>query len=431
MANWVAAALIALALILGAALSWRMTGPVDDVRDPTSPGRLFVVFYLALVGVGSVLITASGQGAAGAALAASGLLAFGLGTAVAAQRWGVPRRVEPEAAVGPLQPLAIALLAVVGLVALASVAVTSGVPFLSSDPVESRLAYQGHAFDLFRRLVPPAALVVVAIALVRRDRRDWALAVFAVGSVLLVMISLASRTLPLELAIEALLLAWWAGRRASRRVLAVLALVGVLAFAAIQLARVGLADGLRDPVRFAVERTTSRLLLIQPRTLELLVREIPAREPYFGGATYVRQLAAFSNGQPRESLGHWLARRGIVPGIEERGFATPGVLGELWANFGPLALGGMFLAGVGVQTLGRAASRLGPGAADRVFLAVVTVAVARTYATTLNGFLMSVAVILAWRVAATLPGWPPWLRVPARRPSAATADSGSRSAPAG
>jgi hypothetical protein len=61
------------------------------------------------------------------------------------------------------------------------------------------------------------------------------------------------------------------------------------------------------------------------------------------------------------------------------------------------------MAGLGVLAawLGGVLARLPGGPADRAFAAVVVVAVARTYATSLNGFLLTLVVSAGWWLVAS------------------------------
>ena len=69
----------------GALLAWRATGPQGTLLDFATPGRLFIVLFLATTGVGTLIISASGEATgAGAAVAAMGLLAFGAGATLGA-----------------------------------------------------------------------------------------------------------------------------------------------------------------------------------------------------------------------------------------------------------------------------------------------------------------------------------------------------------
>ena len=157
-----------------------------------------------------------------------------------------------------------------------------------------------------------------------------------------------------------------------------------------------------------VGRTFDRVALIQARAVEVVATKIPSDQPFYGGSTYVRWLVTLRGEPPPQALGFWIYDE-IYP-FQPGGFATPGFLGELWANGGiPLVVLGMTVFGALVQALGGLIGRFDRGAADRVFAALLVVAVARTYATSLNGFLLTTAVLVGWRIAVTLPGLPAWL----------------------
>ncbi len=419
-----------LAMAAGALVAWRATGPRGAPFDPTSPGRLFVLFFLATTGLGTLVITASGEATgAGAVVAAGGLVAFAIGAWLGAERWGVQPPLGPPVDEGRIRPATLFLLAAVGVAGYGLIAVRSGIPFLTPDAQASRAAYTGVVFDLFRWLVPPVSLVAVAFALARPTARRWVAAVVALAAAGGILALTASRALPLELAIEALLLAWWAGHRLSRRTWLVLGTLALAFFVGIQLLRVGSKGGFSGPAdvgEFAVGRTFDRVVLIQARTLELVTVDIPSPEPYFLGSTYVRWLAPLRGETSPEALGTWLFER-LYPG-QPAGFATPGLLGELWANGGAiLAMVGMAILGFLVQALGRLIGRFDHGAADRVLATLLVVAVARTYATSLNGFLLTAAVVVGWRIAVTAPQLPGWLTpaIPGRRrPAAGPAEAG-------
>ena len=408
----------ALVLACGAALAWRASGPHGRPWDPTSPGRLLVVFHLGLVGLGSLWLTLTGESiGAGPLLGAYGLLAYGVGAAAAAWRWGIQDPPSAAASVGRLRPAVLVGLAVVGLGAVATIAASSGLPLLSEDAQGARSAYGGLLFDLFRWLVPVAGLVALGVALATRRPAHVGLAAAAIGGTIALELLLASRALPFELALAALLVAWWAGRRLSRRAWAGLAAAALVVFVGVQLLRVGAVGGftgVADAAAFSVRRTVDRVILIQPRALDVLVTAIPAEEPYFRGATYLRRVTTILGGEEPRTLGYWIFER-LFP-AQPGGFAAPGVLGEAWANFGPLALLLMGLLGAGGQALGRLIGRFGSGAADRALAAVLVIALARTYATSLNGFLLTVGVAVLWRLAVSFPERPGWLRRSTARP---------------
>ena len=406
------AAFVAVAVLLavGAALAWRAGGPATVLRDPSTPVRLTVLAYLALYGVGSLILIATGESAGpGPLLAGAGLLAFGVGALLASRFLGeTPPRGRAGATAGSaigatFRPWVVVGLAVAGMLALATLVAQHGIPLLAADPQASRAGFAGLLFDAFRWLVPPAALVAFAFALSTGQARDRWIAAAALAGVGGLEIALASRALPLELAIEALLIAWWAGRRLSARAAGALAAAALVLFVGIQLVRVGPEGGFSgaaDVGAFAVRRTIDRVLLIHPRTLDLVATEIPDREPYFLGATYVRRLAILLAQEERPSLGFWIYER-LFPG-ETGGFAAPGVLGEAWANGGPiLAIAIMLALGVLAQAIGRRLVALPRGPTNLAFAALVSVAIARSYATSLNGLLLTLAVATAWWVATT------------------------------
>lgn len=403
---------VAAMLVVGAAVAWRAGGPSSAPLDPTSPVRLTVLAYLAFYGIGSLILLVTGEsGGPGPLLVGTGMLAFGIGAWVAAHLFGETPPMGREA---PDAPAATAVagrywawmvvgLAVVGLVAVAVLIAQHGIPLIARNPQASRAGFAGPIFDLFRWLVPPAALVAFAVALSTGQARDrWIAggALLAVGGLEL---ALASRALPLELAIEALLVAWWAGRRVSARVAASLAAATLVLFVGVQLVRVGPEGGFSgaaDVAGFAVKRTVDRVLLVHPRTLELVASQIPTHEPYFAGATYIRRLAVLLGQGERQALGYWIYER-LFPG-ETGGFAAPGVLGEAWANGGPIfAFAIMIALGILAGAAGRRLATLPRGPTNVVFSALVAVAIARSYATSLNGLLLTLAVTIAWWIATT------------------------------
>lgn len=400
---------VAVLLAVGATLAWRAGGPAAAPRDPSTPVRLTVLVYLLLYGVGSLILLATGETEGpGPLLAGAGLMAFGAGAWLASRflgetPLGAPGRTNP-AAIHPTYRLWVVVgLAAAGLAALAILVAQHGIPLLASDPQASRAGFAGPLFDLFRWLVPPAALVAFAVAMSTGQARDRWIAGAALGGVGVLEIALASRALPLELTIEALLITWWAGRRLSARAAAGLAGVALVLFVGVQLLRIGPEGGFSSPADvagFAVRRTIDRVLLIHPLTLDLVATQIPAREPYFAGATYVRRLSVLLGQEERPALGYWIYER-LFPG-ETGGFAAPGVLGEAWANGGPiLTIVIMVALGVLAQAIGGRQAALPPGPTSLAFAALVAVAVARSYATSLNGLLLTLAVAIGWWIATT------------------------------
>jgi hypothetical protein len=370
----------------------------DEAVDPATPGRVAVLAYLVLYVAGSLVILVTGESSGtGPILAAGALAAFGVG-AVAARRAFGATAVMPTPNPEGLRVLPVIALTVVGLVAISYLIARHGIPLLATDPLASRAGFAGPIFDLFRWLVPPAALAAFALAVSSGRSPDRWLAAAALLGVGGLEVLLASRALPFELAIGALLIAWWAGRRPSKRVWLGLAAAGLTVFVGVQLFRVAPDErfsGAADAAAFAVRRTVDRVVLIHPRTLEVVATTIPDEEPYFGGSTYIRRLGLLLGQEDRPSLGYWLYER-LFPG-QSGGFAAPGVAGEAWANAGPILVAAIMAAlGAFAVWLGRAIAGLPGGPADRAFAALVVVALARTYATSLNGFLLTMAAAAAW-----------------------------------
>src|SRR5262245_7985996 len=382
-------------------VAWRAGGPVTAPLDVTTPARATVAAYAVLYLAGSLLILAAGEaGGAGALLVALGLAAFALGAWLTRRRIGPARAMAPgnAAGIGRARVAVVVGLAVVGLAAVGVLIAQHGIPLLSRDPQLSRAGFSGPLFDLFRWLVPPAAVVAVATAIASGTSRDRTMAAAAVLGVIGLEILLGSRALPFELGIACLLVAWWGGVRLGARTWAALGAAALILFVGVQLVRVGPEGGFTGPLdgaAFAVRRTLDRVLLIHPRTLEIVADRIPAEEPYFGGATYVRRIAVLLGQEERPSLGFWIYER-LFP-EQPGGFAAPGILGEAWANGGPvlslLLLG--LLGGVAVWAGDRLA-RLPVEPADRAFAALIVLAFARTYATSLNCYLLAVAAAVAW-----------------------------------
>jgi hypothetical protein len=393
--------LIAACLTAAGTLAWRAGGPPGRATDLGPPVRILIAAMGILVAAGSIVLAVQGR-TSGPILVGVAFVAIALGAWLGSRLWGRPAPISNETAEGPVRWWAVAVLVLGGMVALGSIVVQAGLPLVANEPQTARAAYAGLVFDVFRWLVPAGAVAACAWALAAPRPGRIVLAGLATAAVIVLEVLLASRALPFELAAAVGLLLWWSGRRLRPRIALGLAAAGLVFFLGVLLARMGPEASFRDPLdllQFAANRTVGRVFLIQAQTIDVAVSSIPAEEPYWAGATYVRRIASlFDEPDDRPVLGAWLYAR-MFPGAEPA-FAAPGVLAEGWANAGwPLAVGLMFLLGLGTQGFGRALGRLGPGPADRAAAALVTVAIARTYATSLNGFLLTVAVTAAWWVA--------------------------------
>jgi len=411
----VTAGVLALALV-GGGLAWWSGGPAGRLSEPATPLRILTLAMGGLVVFGSLVIALEGD-VRGPLLVGGAMLAIGLGGWLGMRWLGRMREIPTEASAAPVRWVAIGAAVLIGTVALGSIIARAGIPLLTDDAQSSRAAFAGLLFDIFRWFVPPAALVALGWALADPTRRRLGIAAAALGGVAGLEILLASRALPFELGAAALLVAWWSGRRPRRVVWVGLAAGAFVLFIGVLFARMGAGASFRDPadaLEFVVERTTGRVMLIQARTVEVAAEAIPDQEPYWYGATYVRRLSTvFGSTDEHPPLGAWLYAQ-LFPGASPA-FAAPGVLTEGYVNGGvPFALLLMFLLGLGAQAFGTRLDRLGSGPADRAAAAVIVVAFARTYATSLNGFMLTLAVTTAWWVLAR-PGSAEVLRAMAGR----------------
>ena len=384
-------------LAVGAALAWAAGG--DRRTDWATPTRLLTIGFVVLDGIGAVALAATGESTGGAWLIGAAMVAIGVGAWAARRLIGLAQPFPSRAAVGAFRPLVVIGLAALGLAAYASLAAANGIPLLSGDAQATRVGFSGIRLDAFRWLVPPAALVALGVALATRRRDAWLVAWVAIGLTAGLEILAASRTLPFELGVAAILLAWWAGCRFRLGTWLVLGAVAAVIFLGVLFARVvpeGGFTGPLDALAFAFNRTVGRIVLIQPRTVEVVVASFPEEEAYLLGSTYVRWLAPLRGEEPSPSLGTWLFEQ-LFPDEPPGGFAAPGILAEGYANFGPIfALALMAALGAGSVWLGSLIARAPPDAATRTAGALLSVAVLRTYATSLDGFVLTAGAAVAW-----------------------------------
>jgi hypothetical protein len=338
--------------------------------------------------------------AAAIGVAASDRVARRRGAGIAGRPPGVTAGAPDPA---PVRPAVVSLLLGVALVAIAPGLLATGLPLLSDDPTGSRSELAGLLVQPLRIALPAAAIVALLAAARRPTRRQIGVAVAGIALAVVFTILLASRYLAAELA-AAVVVAWLlAGRRLPARALAALALAALLLFGAVQVIRAPELSTGRE-VAFALERTVSRVLLVQPRTLDALMDAIPAETPHFGGLTWLRRLAPLAGRDDVPNLGYWIYPR-IFPGQDPaiQGYAAPGLIGEAWANFGAAGLALFVALGVALERLGALLSRRRAGTADLAAGALAIVVLARTHALGLNGTVVLVVLLLAWRLLAGAP----------------------------
>jgi hypothetical protein len=375
------------------------------------PAVAWLALHGLFLGIGSAALSAAGSidpraawYVAGAAIATTAAIA-------ASDRLARHRRAPaptPSPAVGRETPdpaparrsVVIVLLGLAGL-AIAPALLATGLPLLADDPTGARVELAGLAVQPVRVALPAAALVAILAALRRPSRRRTGLAIAATVAALAFTLLLASRYLAAELA-AALIVGWLlAGRRIAGRAVVAVAIAGIVVFAGVQVIRAPELAAGRE-LAFAIERTVSRVVLVQPRTLDALVEAIPAEEPHFGGLTWVRRLGPVLGRDDIPNLGYWVYPR-VFPDQDPEvpGYAAPGLIGEAWANLGWLGL--VLFVGLGVllERLGALLARRRTGTGDVAAGAVAVVVLARTHALGLNGALVLLALVVAWRLLAS------------------------------
>jgi len=350
-------------------------------------------------GVGSIVLALVDSQAGPGLYVAGAVLATGAGTWLAD---GLSRRREGESPVptGPVEVgarlLGPPLLALASIIAIAPTLLATGIPLLTGDITAARSEIIGIAVQLVRVALPALAAVwLLASASGHPPAGRRALAWVALVASLVFTTSLGSRYLPLELG-AAVVLAWLlSGRRLPGRPAIAVGVLAAVVFVAFGVVRA--ADrSAGDPVGFAVERTVSRLFLIQPRTLGALQERIPAEEPHFLGATWLRRIGPLV-GRDIPNLGYWIYPRVVTGEQATAGYAAPGLLGEVWANFGIAGLGLFGLLGVFCERLGALVVHRRTRLVDAVAGSLAILFVARTHALGLMGLGLLLALVLAWR----------------------------------
>lgn len=371
------------------------------------------VAWLALTGIffglGSVVLAIGGL-TGPAAYVGAATAAFGLGLlgsdAVARRRALRATAASPAEAAdqAPTRIWAVALLAGIGLLAVAPTLIQSGIPFLVDDITAARAELSGLSVQVLRVTLAGAAVVAVLLAVASPSpRRRW-LALAAVIAIAAFEVLLASRYLLAELA-AAIGLAWLlAGRKIPLKAAGGVLVAAVIAFGGIQLLRAyDQAKG--QEIDFVIDRTVNRVILVQPRTLDALMEVIPKEQDYFLGLTWFRRLAPLLGRSNVPNLGYWIYPRVVQGDQVTSGYAAPGWLGEAWANFGWAGIALFAGLGVAVERLAAlVAHRMRggglPGHADVAAAALAILFVARSHALGVAGLAILLVLVAAWRLLA-------------------------------
>jgi hypothetical protein len=366
------------------------------------PAIAWIALELVFFGVGSATLAAIEGRWEAAIYSGAAVVIFGLSVA-ASNRLAVRRAVSlpnsDQAAVEPprtIRPAVVIALAIVGVAALLPTIASVGIPFLAGDITGARSEVGGLELQLLRVALPAAVLVAVIGAIRSGTRRARTIALLAFGIAVGAELALASRYLSAELVAAVVLGVAFAGRPIPARALAAIGLVGAVLFVSVGILRAYDQAAGRE-LDFAVERTVNRILLIEPRTLDALQATIPAEEPFFGGLTWLRRLGPLFGREDIPNLGYWIYPR-LFPDQATAGYAAPGLVGEAWANFGWLGLAIFAALGLLAERLGTLIAARRRDTADIVAAALGTLFLARTHALGLNGLLILVVLVAAWRL---------------------------------
>ena len=379
------------------------------------PAVAWVALHAVLFGIGGIALALVDDRPSAAVYTGAAVLVFSVGalasealaarrTAASADRPSTDWPSTDRPSTGDRAPVRLVVAVVLAVASVALVVPTlleSGIPFLTTDITGSRTEIAGLVVQPLR-----VALPALAIALVLRARRaDPAerrrALVVAVGAIAIIgafELLLASRYLIAELA-AALVLAWLlAGGRFAWRVAAAGVLAAAVLFGGVQLLRAwDLAA--EDPLGFLAERTVSRVVLVQPRTLDALVDRIPDDEPFFLGLTWVRRAGPLFGRDDIPNLGYWIYPAAVDDPSASGGYAAPGLIGEAWANFGWVGLLLLGLTGVAAERLGALTAARRGGSADVAAASLAILFLARTHALGLVGLGVLWLLVALWRLA--------------------------------
>jgi hypothetical protein len=374
------------------------------------PAVAWLTLEFVFFGVGAAILSVAENRSDPALYVAAAILVFGLavaGSERVARARQAPGATQPttgpgsdrdRAGVDPWRPAAVVGLVVIGLVALVPTLLAVGIPFLAGDITGARTEVGGLDLQLLRVAVPAAVVVAVVRAARAADRRSWTIAGVAIVLAVAGELALASRYLAAELAAAIVLGLGLARHPVPGRTLALVGVVAAALFVGVGILRAYDQAAGREGA-FAIERTVNRILLIEPRTLDALQLAIPADQPFFGGLTWVRRIAPWLGRSDVPNLGYWIYPR-LFPDQATPGYAAPGLLGEAWANLG--WFGVAIFAGLGllVERLGAVVAMRRRATIDVAAAAVLILFVARTHAVGLDGLIVLVTLLAAWRIVA-------------------------------
>ena len=298
------------------------------------------------------------------------------------------------------------LMAIASIALIVPVLLRTGIPFLTQDVTGSRAELVGLVIQPMRVALPALAVAWLLRARLASaaeraggdraaTRRAVAITTAVVASIAVFELLLASRYFVAELA-GAMVIGWLlGGGRLSWRVAGAGVAIGAVVFGGVQVLRAWDEAQGRE-LAFLIERTISRVLLVQTRTLDAIMTAIPADEPFFAGLGWLRRLGPLL-GREVPNLGYWIYPRVVADAQVVAGYAAPGLIGEAWANFGWAGLGLFAALGAFAERLAALIQRR-RGQADLVAAALLVLFLARTHALGLGGLGVLVVLVAAWRL---------------------------------
>lgn len=254
---------------------------------------------------------------------------------------------------------------------------TYGIPIIGGVGEASRLAsVSGHDYYIHFIMVPLPFLATVAWLKARlsNNRLYLASAVAVLGITGIVMALTGFRALVGHLLILLVFTDQFITRRINFRIIGAAVIVFLSLFLMITLVRQQPADGTTSAV--ALKYIRHRIFLANSENLRFILSYFPAEHHYLFGQGYMMDFQSMLPG-PQKAFSGWITKQ-MRPNITVPIGMTPTLVGESYANFGPIGLIIIpFLIGITIRTifvqLTRSRKRIGTVA----FVAMLTLFLAK------------------------------------------------------
>lgn len=333
------------------------------------PALLFLLLYTIFIYIGTIFLYIHNEvSAMSLIMVSTGLLSFSIGTFIAA----ILLNFHPKLEIGRFRNRKIndtikgtkfnlnAMLAILSAFLIIITMVQAfGIPMLSKNPTEAYVSMArsnaSSAITLsFQIILPLFSMLVLAKGLLYNQRVTRLFAILlAIISTLLMIIMTSRRYFALDFAMWIIIMySCFHKLRMKAKWLVILALGFLIFFSAFELIRLPPAQqhiSFGDKMLYLMDRIEHRIFLTEATGVNILLTLLPAKHDFFWGYTYTEQMKSIIPGQkPEFLLGDWLYEakfgKSSIPG-----YLPPTALGELYANFGLLALFGMFIWGYILQ----------------------------------------------------------------------------------